>query len=103
MTSSVTVPVVISFAVIEVHTMVRMSRAIKEDLEERKLLLEARHASVGDGLTASAIRELDNELYLVDMCLAKLWKSYVNATRSTIPADNGILSGKPRGPPSRRR
>lgn len=61
---------------VELHTVIRCIRACKADMVERRELLEVRHATHGNGLTLAAMLAIENELFIVESALQKLWKTY---------------------------
>lgn len=62
------------FTKLELETMVRAVRQIRDTMVERKLLLQERELSHGDGHVREAILLCENQAYLLTNCIAKLWR-----------------------------
>lgn len=62
---------------VECNFVLRMLRAKRKDIAEAMTLLEERaKIKIPDSHTQDALLALDNELYLIDVCLTRTWKAY---------------------------
>ena len=92
MTGGLTIGV--EFAKVEVHCLIRLTRTMRDEVLEQRAVLEARHVAHGADISLqSAILELDNELYLIEACLTKLWRAF-HGEENTPPIPTA------RGPPA---
>lgn len=66
---------------VECNYLLRLVRAKRDDVIEGKILLEERARTLAPEIaTQDAILALENELFLADMCLTRLWKAYTECT-----------------------
>lgn len=63
-----------NFSKIELEAMVRAVRQVRDEVAEKKLQLQERELSHGDGHVREAILLCENQAYLLTNCIAKLWR-----------------------------
>jgi len=84
---------------LELHTILRCLRSAKQTLEDSWNLLEAKREAMGDGDTDQALLAVENNLYVVNTALRKIWITYTKATRRRIGAPEGEPPQQPSTPP----
>lgn len=58
---------------LEYERIIRACRKERDEMVERKLLLQERGLTLGDGVVAEALLALENDSYVLTAAIAKLW------------------------------
>lgn len=72
---------------LEWHCLLRSIRATKDGLEESWNGLSSRKDAHGDGHTDAALLALENELYVVNNTLRKVWLRYTIELQKSVEAE----------------
>lgn len=59
---------------LEVAHLLRITRAARDQVTEKSLLLQERDLSIGNGLVREAILACENEIFLLTLIITKLWR-----------------------------
>lgn len=59
---------------VELERVIRVLRAGRDDIIEKKLMLQERELTHGDGHVREAILACENESFLLTQALSKLWR-----------------------------
>ena len=70
---------------VEMEALIRAARQVRDNVMEKKLLLQEKELGVGDGPTAEAILHCENEIFVLTCGVAKLWRKLYPVASSGIP------------------
>lgn len=63
---------------VELERVVRACRVVRDEIIERKLILQERELMHGDGHVREAILTCENEAFVLTAAISKLWKQLIS-------------------------